>query len=127
MPITHKYTSTKTDPSDTSLIGASKWNDTHTVTLSKRVMVVNGAITSSDESLLINGGVTATLPDATTVDGQLFRVKRIDSGSSLAKVVTTGGQLIDSLYSEIDLTNQNQFVVLQADSSNACWWVMGLN
>lgn len=73
------------------------------------------------------GGITLTLPDATTVTGQRARIKKVDTGVGAVSIVTVSAQTIDgALYgTSYSLTNFMQFVTLESDGSN--WLIVGGN
>lgn len=91
-----------------------------------RVMASDGTIRLDDRTILISDGVMATLPDITSInDGIIYTIKLTSSGDIPAIIKVVGTQLIDNQYSEIDLVNQNQVLVIQADKANLCWWIIG--
>jgi len=62
------------------------------------------------------GDVTLTLPDSqlTTSDGALVTIKRVENGGNIVKIETTGGDSINSYSTDFILSNQNEYITLQA-------------
>lgn len=70
------------------------------------------------------GGITLTLPDATTCAGQIIRVTMIDTGAGGVLLNPVGGQQINNL-SNYFLTNQFQYV--QIESTGTAWRIIAAN
>jgi len=75
-----------------------------------------------DSTILANGAITITLPEPTSIrTGHIFTIKNISTSS-----VTIGragtGITIDGVASDITLSTQYAYVILQTDGSN--WWVI---
>lgn len=68
--------------------------------------------------------ITATLPTAVGISGQVIVVKKVDSGSGLVSIATTSAQTIDG-NSTYQLTNQWQFIWVMSDGSN--WQIISGN
>lgn len=103
--------------SSTSGVGASQIN----------TYSANYSLTSvEDVALVANSGsdVTVTLPDATTVEGKVYNIKKIDAGNNLF-IKSILGQTLDSV--DIDaaplaITVQFEKITIISDGTN--WWVI---
>jgi hypothetical protein len=127
MPITHSKVSIIADGSDTSQVRPGDWNAPHILRFSRRSVSANFSINANDEVILATagaGGITGTLPDATSTAGMWVKVKRIDSGAGNLNIVPAGSDTIDGFSSYL-LTNQYQFIDLVADSG--IWYIVGGN
>jgi len=127
MPIKHSFQSAKADPGDNSVVGATKWNASHTVSLGNTPVSTNYSALNSDEAILGTGGasgITITLLDATTCNGLVLYIKKVDSGTGAVTIATTSSQTIDSDTS-YTLGVQWQYVKLFSDGAN--WQVIGNN
>ena len=62
------------------------------------------------------GDVTLTLPDSqlTTSDGALVTIKRVENGGNIVKIETAGGDSINGYSTDVILSNQNEYITLQA-------------
>jgi len=74
-------------------------------------------LTRADNIILVNaalGDITITLPGAGTITGHVYNIKRIDSSTSIVKIVpSVGGQTIDGAANYL-LNVQYQSVTLVA-------------
>jgi len=92
-------------------------------TLKGNVVTVTAAytVTASDYTILADataGSFNILLPDAASVDGQLFNIKRIDGTANEVAITTTSSQTIDGYTSgEIGPTENESFAV-QSDGAN---------
>lgn len=80
-------------------------------------------VTSNNATILVNCAaepLSTLLPDASSVSGQQFKVKKIDSSANAATVTTTSSQTIDGNLTYA-LSTQYQSTTVQSDGSN--WWV----
>lgn len=81
------------------------------------------SITSNNATILVNCAaepLTTLLPGASTVSGQQFKVKKIDSSANAATITTTSSQTIDGSLTYV-LGTQYKSATVQSDGSN--WWV----
>jgi len=85
-------------------------NNIYTVTANNATMLVNCAVQA----------FTTLLPSASTVTGQQYKIKKIDSSANAVTVSTTSSQTIDNALT-YPLSTQYQSVTLQSDGSN--WWI----
>ena len=80
-------------------------------------------ITANNATILVNCAaepISTLLPDASSVSGQQYKVKKIDSSANAATVTTTSSQTIDGNLTYA-LSTQYQSATVQSDGSN--WWV----
>lgn len=80
-------------------------------------------ITANNATILVNCAaepLSTLLPDASSVSGQQYKVKKIDSSANAATVTTTSSQTIDGNLTYA-LSTQYQSATVQSDGSN--WWV----
>lgn len=80
-------------------------------------------VTANNATMLVNCAVqafTTLLPSASTVTGQQYKIKKIDSSANAVTVSTTSSQTIDNALT-YPLSSQYQSVTLQSDGSN--WWI----
>lgn len=93
----------------------------------RTVAGVNDSLSSLDDVVLVaNSGVdvTITLPDATTVQGKQYNIKKIDSGNTLF-IKSVSGQTLDGV--DIDATPQSvtvQYENTTLISNGANWFVL---
>lgn len=93
----------------------------------RTVVGANDSLSSVDDILLVaNSGVdaTITLPDATTVQGKVYDVKKIDAGNTMF-LKSVGGQLLDGV--DIDatphsITIQNETITVASNGAN--WFIL---
>lgn len=81
------------------------------------------AVSANNATILVNYPSAAfgvVLPSATTITGQQFKIKKIDSSANAVTVSTTSSQTIDNSLT-YPLSTQYQSVTLQSDGSN--WWI----
>jgi hypothetical protein len=71
--------------------------------------------------------VTRTLPPAASCPDCIVTEKKIDSGGGIVTIQAAGSpaELIDTIYTYLELTNQNQYVRLLSDGTG--WNVIGNN
>jgi hypothetical protein len=127
MPVKHKFVSGSADPSDSTQIKPSNWNDSHTITLTVTPISANTTLDGSYEVVTASGGaggITVTLPSAVIFANQVYIIKKIDSAAGAITIATTSTQTIDGL-STYPLVTQWQYVKVVSDSSN--WIVVGNN
>lgn len=62
--------------------------------------------------------MTITLPDATSNIGKVLRIKRVNNFLNTVHVVPAGTDKIDALYTDWELWDRNEFVVLIASAGN---------
>ena len=80
-------------------------------------------ITANNATILVNCAaepLSTLLPDASSVSGQQYKVKKIDSSANAATITTTSSQTIDGNLTYA-LSTQYQSATVQSDGSN--WWV----
>lgn len=80
------------------------------------------SISSTDNTVVFMGTAasTATLPDATTCIGRMYRIKNASSNTSLLTIATTSAQTIDGA-SSWSLDEQNETITVVSDGTN--WYV----
>lgn len=96
------------------------------IQLANRTVSTNDSIISDDYTIFANasgGNITLTLPDASTVDGKIFIIKKIDSSTNTV-TIDTGGENIDN-NSTLVISNENDAKKLQSDNTN--WYVLSTN
>lgn len=89
-----------------------------------RTTLINTTLTVDDYTVLINatgGNTTVTLPDATTVTGIIYNIKKVDVTTNIVTISAVGGQTIDNILSQT-LTVQFQSMTIQSNGSN--WWIL---
>lgn len=122
----HAFQSAKSDGGDATIVKPSNWNDSHVY--SRTAISSNTSINSTHDLVEMTtggGGITATLPDATTVTaGKPYKFIKVDSGAGAGTIATTGGQTING-NSTYSLVEQWQHVEVYSDGSN--WKVIGGN
>jgi len=67
------------------------------------------------------GDFTITLPDPTTVTGQIFTIKKIDNTGFTVTVVSNAGELIDGEASQVISA---QYVSLSVISNGVLWYIV---
>ena len=85
-------------------------------------VTVSTAIGPADGFVLVDttgGNITITLPDATTVLGREFTVKRTTAGANVLTVATVAG-LIDTFAS---VTIMTQYTALRFKSDGTDFWI----
>lgn len=87
--------------------GIASVSNSYTATSTATVIMAN----ASGQSL------TVTLPDATTLSGTIYRIKRLNSGANTVTIATTSAQTIDGQTTQI-LNLQYVSVDLISDGSN---------
>lgn len=78
-------------------------------------------VTSADFTILADataGSFDILLPDAATVDGQIFNIKRIDGTSNEVAITTTSSQTIDGYTSGEIGPAENESFAVQSDGAN---------
>ena len=89
---------------------------------------IDGKYSHADRVLIkcdaTNGAFTVTLPDATSVEGTVFKIIKTDSTANVVTVDTVDNQTINSLTS-IALSAQGDAAGLDSDNSN--WLRTGKN
>jgi len=93
---------------------------------SSPITAVNGnyIVLATDVYLLVDasgGNLTVTLPDPSTIPGQLFVVKKLDATGFTVTVVGVGGELIDGQASQVI---SDQYVALAALSNGVLWYLV---
>jgi hypothetical protein len=127
MSVKHKFTCGASDPSDSTLIKPSNWNDTHTVTLLTSSLSANTTLDNTYEVVLGTAGVsgiTITLPSAVLNSNVFYYIKKVDSAAGSLTIATTSSQTIDG-QSTYTLINQFQYVKVVSDGAN--WQIIGNN
>jgi hypothetical protein len=86
------------------------------------VLVVNANVllTRANDIILINAGignVTVTLPDATTIAGHIYNIKRVDLTTNIVQLVSGVGQVIEGFTNYL-FNTQYQSVTLVAATGN---------
>lgn len=102
--------------------GGGQADSTQSVSTSQAVSFL-GRLNTLVNATSGGGGITLTLPTAALIAGQKVTVLMADAGAVGVTVNTTGGQTINGLSSYV-LTNQFQYVTVQAIASN---WVIVAN
>lgn len=82
------------------------------------ILTVNDYTILMDASL---GNRTVTLPNASTVTGIIYNIKKTDSSGNFVTITATGGQTIDG-NGTFALTVQYQSITIQSDGSN--WFII---
>lgn len=121
MTITHLHVSNKADPGDTTLIGATDFNNPHidlVNIISKSSAYTLGTV-ATDELCLVTGTTTITLPTAVGCAGKCYAVKR--TGTGVVTVDTTSAQTIDGAAT---VTLDTQYDCLAVVSDGANWSVI---
>jgi hypothetical protein len=80
--------------------------------------------TNSDFTILVNansGAVTITLPAASTVDGQILVIKKIDSSGNSVTIDGNGAETIDDTTTKVTTTQYDSWMI-QSDGSE--WWII---
>jgi hypothetical protein len=88
-------------------------------------VTANTTLTSSLYAVNVNaasGPITITLPTAVATLYQPV-VAKIDSSANVVNVVTVGGQSINTVSSNPQLTIAYQFSAVTFRSDNANWWI----
>lgn len=81
------------------------------------------SITANNATILVNcasGPLSTLLPAASSVSGQQYKIKKIDSGANAATVTTTSSETIDGA-TTYSLPDQYDSVTLQSDGTE--WWI----
>lgn len=124
MPVTHAFSSAKSDGADATLVRASNWNADHVVADALSSVSGDHGIADGEELTLATGGsgsnITLTLPTAVGRNGKVFKIKRVDSGTAKVIIATTSSQTIDGA-TTYDMPYQWQYVEVESDGSN---WVI---
>lgn len=80
------------------------------------------ALLAADQSVGFTTGSStfnATLPTAVGASGKVFIVGKVDAGSGQVSLVTTSAQTVGGIASAvIQLTQQNDFIVVESDGAN---------
>lgn len=79
------------------------------------------SVTARDYTILADataGSFDILLPDAATVDGQIFNIKRIDGTSNEVAITTTSSQTIDGYTSGEIGPAENESFAVQSDGAN---------
>ena len=92
-------------------------------TLKGNVVTVTAAYTvlATDYTILADataGSFNILLPDAASVDGQLFNIKRIDGTANEVAITTTSSQTIDGYTSGEIGPAENESFAVQSDGAN---------
>lgn len=69
----------------------------------------------------VSGDITITLPDASTVDGRQYHIKKVDSSVNSVTLDGYSGQTIDGDITQI-ITAQYDSVLIVSDGSN--WYIL---
>lgn len=80
-------------------------------------------VTANNATILVNcaaEALSALLPNAGSVSGQQFKIKKIDSSANAATITATSSQTIDGNLTYI-LNTQYKSATVQSDGSN--WWI----
>ena len=91
--------------------------------LKSNVITITAAytVTASDCTILCDataGAFDVLLPDAATVPGQIFNIKRIDATTNAVGITTTGGQTIDAYVSGELGVDEGDNVAVQSDGAD---------
>jgi hypothetical protein len=89
-----------------------------------RTSLISTTLTVNDFTVMMNatgGNVVATLPDATTVTGIVYNIKKKDTTANIVTISATGAQTIDNIGS-LTLTVPYQSITIQSDGAN--WWII---
>jgi hypothetical protein len=128
MPITHLFSSAKSDGADATLVRASNWNASHVVADTLTSVAGNYSVLDADEFIKATAGSsgdrTLTMPTAVGRTGKIWKIVRVDSGTSNIVMATTSSQTINGIPT-YTLSNQWQYVWLESDGSN--WIVVNNN
>lgn len=115
----HRFVSAVTDSADaTEIRTQSDWNDTHIVGITS--ISGNTTLANTHDVLLCTagaGGITVTLPTAVGRTGQIYLIKKVDSGAGAVRIATTSSQTIDGLTYQF-LYERYSFMELASDGSN---------
>jgi hypothetical protein len=107
--------------STSSTGGASQITDTSVQTVNSSTSIgLGGKLNTVVKATAGNAGITLTLPDATTIIGQIIRIIMMDVGDGGVNVVTTATQTINNFMSYL-LSNQFQSITLESDGEN---WII---
>ena len=133
MPITHAFTSTKTDDNDASLVRPSDWNAEHTVTdlevdsddinFTSTEVVTATTLTANHYLVKVRtsgGNITITLPAISSHPDREYTIIKTDSTGNTVKIVG-----IINGEDDIDLTLQYQFITIHADDDGDEWLIIG--
>jgi hypothetical protein len=86
------------------------------VTAQTNIVAGDGAIWADASE----GGFSVILPDATTVPGISYLIKKVDASNNAVTIFPTNSQTIDGL-SSLPLTTQFQFI--RVESTGALWYI----
>lgn len=89
-----------------------------------RTSLIDTTLTINDYTVLVNatgGNTTVTLPDAATVTGIIYNIKKKDTTINIVTISAVGGQTIDNTPNQT-LTVPYQSITIQSDGAN--WWVI---
>ena len=114
----HKFNVTYADGVDATLVKPSNWNDVHAH--GQRNVSANGNILATDDHIYATagaGGITLTLPSPSSVPGQPFLIKKVDSAAGFVTINPNAAETIDGQASW-QLVNQYQSVELTSDGTN---------
>lgn len=104
----HRFTSSKPDTSDPSLIGSASWNDTHVV--GHTTISSNTTLNSTHDWIRAVGGTLGISLTLTTIDGATVEITKVDAAVGAVTIVgTINGQ------ANWILNNQWQHVKLHCD------------
>jgi hypothetical protein len=113
-------------------VNTTDWNAAHLITIDSTSVNANGSIAAPPntpdlvEATGGGGGITLTLPSAVANPGCVVRVKKVDSGAGAITLQDAVSATIDG-GATYTLTNQWQYVVLQASVASGNWNVIGGN
>jgi hypothetical protein len=82
----------------------------------------NYTLTVNDDTVLVNGTATITLPAASDNTGRIFTIKRIHA-SLTTTIATIGAEYIDGSSGDITITAQWGYRILQ--SNGTTWYIIG--
>ena len=83
------------------------------------VKTTSYSILATDHTILANGAITVTLPDATVLAGEQFIIKDITAASNVT-INTTSSQTVDG--STSTTLTPGMSVTVVSDGSN--WWIV---
>ena len=122
----HAFQSGKLNGPDSTLVRPSSWNDAHVY--GRTAISVTTAIDTTHDLVEMTtgaGGITANLPDATTIPaGRPYKFIKVDSGAGAGTITPNGVQTING-NANYQLVEQWQHVEIYSDGSN--WKVIGGN
>ncbi|MCW3463547.1 hypothetical protein [Chitinophaga nivalis] len=80
------------------------------------------AITDKDNTLLVPGDLTVTLPKASDVPGRIYTIKKISGDIEKPVKVTSGGGAIEGANNGYTIYNDWTFITLQSDGTD--WYII---